>query len=222
VLVEEAADQPSLTTFTITENQVDHSQGSQPAVKHITSSVASTEDTAAPLCIPEIIESSDIQILAESTVQTDKTDEASHSSTPQTATVTLAEPVLASSEQHVSEAQPDAISSTDFAALVRTKKQPSTSSFLTPAFSKKSTLSSPSSYKRTPPFVPLYTDLRKLPAAHSRETKKPGWIIYIYRSFIKPVVSVTLDCTVAVLSYSLTKVLEARPPVLGEATSWIV
>lgn len=75
-------------------------------------------------------------------------------------------------------------------------------------------------YTRTEPIVPLYPELRKL--ANTRPTKKPSWIRYIYRSFVKPAVSVARECTVAAMNYGYTRILEARPPALREATSWLV
>lgn len=73
-------------------------------------------------------------------------------------------------------------------------------------------------YPHTTPLVPLYPELRQHLASLSKnkqhsttKTKKPSWIQFIYSSFVKPVVAVARDCTVAVVSYGFAKVFEVRP-----------
>ncbi|KAI0085174.1 hypothetical protein BDY19DRAFT_967484 [Irpex rosettiformis] len=84
---------------------------------------------------------------------------------------------------------------------------------LIPASQTKPTSSSYPSRKPilTPVTVPAYFELRKATESYRRSTKKPSWFRYIYGSFVRPIVVVTVECTVAVVCYGLAKVLESKP-----------
>ena len=90
---------------------------------------------------------------------------------------------------------------------------------LIPTFNSRSTSTltfAPRKSTHTPITIPTYIELRKATEAHRRTIKaeKPSWIRYIYGSFIKPVVVVAVECTVAAVCYGLVKVLERRPQAL--------